>query len=81
MFLTVFQTAAGLAVTNGYYVTVFCNCVTQPNFVCTIIKFYFMSLFQPFNVLIHPIKTAKQQGMKFDSKILDINNVDVSEFC
>jgi len=39
-----------------------------------------MSLFQPFNVLIHPIKTAKQQGMKFDSKILDINNVDVSEF-
>ncbi|XP_050401166.1 mitochondrial import inner membrane translocase subunit TIM44 [Patella vulgata] len=31
----------------------------------------------PYNTLAHPIKAAKQAGYRFDSKILDISNVDV----
>ena len=31
-----------------------------------------------FNVLATPIRTAKQLGLHFDSKILDIENVDLA---
>ncbi|CAG0892883.1 unnamed protein product [Darwinula stevensoni] len=32
----------------------------------------------PFNVLATPIRTAQQLGYKFDSKVLDVDNVDLS---
>lgn len=32
----------------------------------------------PFNTLAHPIRQALAAGYKFDSKVLDINNVDVA---
>ena len=37
-------------------------------------------MFQPYNVLAHPIKQAKAAGLKFDNKIIDVSNVDVSTF-
>ena len=35
-------------------------------------------IFQCYNVLAQPMQRAKEVGYKFDSKILDINQVDVS---
>ncbi|XP_053405521.1 mitochondrial import inner membrane translocase subunit TIM44-like [Mercenaria mercenaria] len=32
----------------------------------------------PFNVLMHPIKTAKSNGLRIDNKILDVSNVDIA---
>lgn len=41
--------------------------------------FYELLLFlQPYNVLAQPIKQAKAAGYRLDSRVLDINHVDVS---
>lgn len=40
--------------------------------------FNLFNLFQPFNTLAHPMKEAKKANYKFESKVLDINNIDVS---
>ena len=34
--------------------------------------------FQPYNVLAHPIKQAKAAGLRIESKVMDVSNVDVS---
>lgn len=36
--------------------------------------------FQPYNALAQPIKQALAAGYRFDSKVLDVSNVDVSGF-